>query len=79
MKKEKSIENLSEKLKLGEFAKIFGSKIIGGNRTLTIKEVTITAPKQTLLESEYNEDDNNDGDKPEDVTGDPPGNTGPWY
>ncbi|MHA7610230.1 hypothetical protein ACV0BM_015395 [Elizabethkingia meningoseptica] len=79
MKKEKSIENLSEKLKLGEFAKTFGSKIIGGNRTLTIKEVTITAPKQTLLESEYNEDDNNDGDKPEDVTGDPPGNTGPWY
>ncbi|ATC34769.1 hypothetical protein HZQ75_10920 [Elizabethkingia anophelis] len=76
MKKEKSIENLSEKLKLGGFTKTFGSKIIGGNRTMTIKEVVISAPKPSL-DSEY-DDDGEDGDKPEDPSG-PGKNTGPWY
>ncbi|MDV3773369.1 hypothetical protein CMU14_09795 [Elizabethkingia anophelis] len=76
MKKEKSIENLSEKLKLGGFTKTFGSKIIGGNRTMTIKEVVISAPKPSL-DSE-DDDDGEDGDKPEDPSG-PGKNTGPWY
>ncbi|AVF49304.1 hypothetical protein CMT89_18490 [Elizabethkingia anophelis] len=76
MKKDKSIENLREKLQLGGFTKTFGSKIVGGNRSLTIKEVVITVPRPAALESEY-EDDNDDGDKPTDPSG--PGNTGPWY
>ncbi|WP_278554046.1 MULTISPECIES: hypothetical protein [Elizabethkingia] len=76
MKKEKSIENLSEKLKLGGFTKTFGSKIVGGNRTMTIKEVVISAPKPSAIDSEY-DDDGDDGDKPTDPSG--PGNTGPWY
>ncbi|MHC6200619.1 hypothetical protein [Elizabethkingia miricola] len=76
MKKDKSIENLRKKLQLGGFTKTFGSKIVGGNRSLTIKEVVITVPRPAALESEY-EDDNDDGDKPTDPSG--PGNTGPWY
>ncbi|MCP1253726.1 hypothetical protein NK212_17835 [Elizabethkingia sp. S0634] len=76
MKKDKSIENIRKKLQLGGFTKTFGSKIVGGNRSLTIKEVVITVPRPAALESEY-EDDNDDGDKPTDPSG--PGNTGPWY
>lgn len=74
MKKEKSIENLSEKLKLGGFTKTFGSKIIGGNRTMTIEEVVITKPKAMESETPV---DAEDTDKPTDPSG--PGNTGPWY
>ncbi|WP_260258161.1 hypothetical protein [Elizabethkingia bruuniana] len=62
---------------MGGFTKTFGSKIVGGNRSLTIKEVVITVPRPAALESEY-EDDNDDGDKPTDPSG-PGKNTGPWY
>ncbi|MDV2445908.1 hypothetical protein CMU93_00150 [Elizabethkingia anophelis] len=79
MKKDKSIENLRKKLQLGGFTKTFGSKIVGGNRTMTIPEVVITVPKPKLASNETEVDDNNDGDKPEDPTGNPPVNTGPWY
>ena len=74
MKKEKSIENLSEKLKLGGFTKTFGSKIIGGNRTMTIEEVVINKPK---MADDGTTNDGEDNDKPSDPSG--PGNTGPWY
>ena len=71
--KEKSIENLSEKLKLGGFTKTFGSKIIGGNRTMTIEEVVITKPKWLMMEqltmvrTTINHQIHQDR------------NTGPWY
>ncbi|HFK5585220.1 TPA: hypothetical protein ACGZ92_001413 [Elizabethkingia anophelis] len=79
MKKEKSIENLRKKSQLGGFTKTFGSKIIGGNRTMTIPEVVITVPKPQSISGGTEVDDDNDGDKPEDLTGNPPVNTGPWY
>lgn len=78
MKKEKSIEKLRKKLQLGGFTKTFGSKVIGGNRSLTIKEVVITVPRPAALESEYDDDGSEDGDKPTDPSG-PGKNTGPWY
>lgn len=77
MKKEKSIENISEKLKLGGFTKTFGSKIIGGNRTMTIEEVVITVTKPKMAE-DGTTNDGEDNDKPSDPSGTPP-NTGPWY
>ncbi|PSD44087.1 hypothetical protein C7E23_07565 [Elizabethkingia anophelis] len=58
--------------------KTFGSKIVGGNRSLTIKEVVITVPRPAALESEYDDDGSEDGDKPTDPSG-PGKNTGPWY